>query len=101
MRVKISYTVELEEVEKEVAEIMEKAANCLDDAYHEITGTQNFIDTGTGKLENYIESIDFVRRKMMKADQILEDCSSILQGYKQALRSLEENQEHESQFEDR
>jgi len=99
MRVKISYTVELEEVEKEVAEIMEKAANCLDDAYHEITGTQNCIDTGTGKLENYIESIDFVRRKMMKADQILEDCSSILQGYRHALKQLEENEENEHEIE--
>lgn len=95
MRVKISYTVELEEVEGEVAEIMEKAARYLDDAYHEVSGTQRFIDTGTGKLDDYIGSIDFIRRKMMKADQILDDCHSILQGYKQALKQLEENSENE------
>ena len=36
MRVKISYTVELEEVESEVAEIMSRAASDLDYAYQEI-----------------------------------------------------------------
>tara|TARA_Y100001973_G_C5204272_1_gene340277 strand:+ start:1760 stop:2065 length:306 start_codon:yes stop_codon:yes gene_type:complete len=99
MRVKISYTVELEEVEREVAEIMEKAAAHLEDACQEITVTQNFIKTGTGKLDDYLASVDFTRRKMMKADQILEDCNSILQGYRHALRQLEENEENEHEIE--
>ena len=90
MRVKITYTVEMEEVEKEVAEIMAKAATHLDDALHEIVSTQNLIDTGTGDLEQYLETIDLARKRMKKADQILDDCSSILEGYKQAKKQLEE-----------
>jgi endonuclease III len=93
MRVKISYTVELEEVEKEVAEIMAKAAEKLDHAYHEISGLQALMDTQTGDVEQSIQSIDFVRKQMMKADQVLDDCHLILQGYKQALKQLEEKGE--------
>tara|TARA_R100000152_G_C6669597_1_gene106282 strand:- start:95 stop:391 length:297 start_codon:yes stop_codon:yes gene_type:complete len=96
MRVKIAYTVELEEVENEVAEIMTKAAGDLDDAYHEISGLQNLIQTKTGDLDKNLQSIDFARRKMMRADQILEDCASILQGYRQAVKQMEE-QENETQ----
>ncbi len=80
MRVKISYTVEMEEVEKEVAEIMSKASSDLDEAFHEIVVKQNLIDTQTGNLEQYLETIDLARKRMMRADQVLEDCASILQG---------------------
>ncbi len=96
MRVKISYTVEMEEVEKEVAEIMARAAEDLDHAYHEIVGLQNLMETQTGDLNRNLESIDFVRRKMMKADQVLDDCHSILQGYRHALKQMEE-QENETE----
>ncbi len=63
MRVKISYTVELEEVEREVADIMTKAQEQLDHAFHEVTGLQHLIQTQTGDLEKNLESIDFARRK--------------------------------------
>jgi endonuclease III len=92
MRVKISYTVEMEEVEKEVAEIMAKATTDLDEAYHEVVSTQNLIDTGTGDLNQYLETIDLARRRMRKADQILEDCYSILEGYRQTKQRLEEQE---------
>ena len=92
MRVKISYTVEMEEVEKEVAEIMSKASSDLDEAFHEIVSTQNLIDTRTGNLEQYLETIDLARKRMMRADQVLEDCTSILQGYQQAKKALEEQE---------
>jgi DNA repair ATPase RecN len=83
----------MEEVEKEVAEIMVKATNDLDEAYHEVVSTQNLIDTGTGDLEQYLETIELARKRMMRADQVLEDCSSILKGYKLAIKQLEEQQD--------
>jgi len=49
--------------------------------------------TNTGDLEKSLESIDFIRTKMMKADQILDDCHSILQGYRHALRQIEEKED--------
>jgi hypothetical protein len=55
--------------------------------------TQNLIDTGTGDLEQYLETIELARKRMMRADQVLEDCSSILKGYKLAIKQLEEQQD--------
>lgn len=96
MRVKISYTVEMEQVEREVAKIMKKAAEELDHACHEVIGLHHLLETKTGNIDQNIESIDFARKKMMKADQVLEDCYSILQGYRAALKQLEE-QENETE----
>ena len=96
MRVKIAYTVELEEVEKEVSEIMCRASSNIDMAYQEITNIQNELETGTGDIENPIKSIHLIRLKLAKADQILEDCSLILQGLEQTKSKLEE-QENEIQ----
>ena len=99
MRVKISYTVELEEGEREVADIMSKAQEELDHAFHEVTGLQHLIQTQTGDLEKNLESIDFARRKMMKADQVLEDCYSILHGYRETLKKLDEMEEIKNETE--
>jgi DNA repair ATPase RecN len=100
MRVKIAYTVEIEEVEKEVAEIMEKAANNLDQAYHQVAEIQLSLDTDSGDLKSKLASIATIRGKMMKADQVLEDCYAILEGYDNALKQLEE-QENEAEAETR
>lgn len=96
MRVKIAYTVDLEDVEEEVSEIMSKAAEALDFSYQETVRIQLDLDTKAGNLENQIEMIDIIRRKMMRADQVLEDCHSILQGYKIAKENIKE-QENEVQ----
>ena len=90
MRVKIAYTVELDEVEKEVAEIMSKATNDLDNAYQEIARMQAELDTQTGQPDGYMESIIFARTKMLTADQILQDCHAILEGYHKAKEQLKE-----------
>ena len=90
MRVKIAYTVELEDVETEVAEIMSRAATDIDDSYQEIVNLQNQLDTKTAELDRSLESIHFMRTKMAKADQILEDCYLILQGLDHAKKQVEE-----------
>ena len=92
MRVKIAYTVELEEVEKEVSEIMTRALGDLDFCYQETINLQNAMDTGTNNLEESIETISIMRKKMMRADQVLEDCYLILQGLNQTKKQLKENE---------
>lgn len=92
MRVKIAYTVELEEVEKEVSEIMTRALGDLDFCYQETINLQNAMDTGTNNLEESIETINIMRKKMMRADQVLEDCYLILQGLNQTKKQLKENE---------
>jgi len=92
MRVKIAYTVELEEVEREVSEIMCRAAADLDFAYQEVTRIQVDLDTKTGDLESKIKQLDVIRRKIAKADQVLSDCQSIIEGLDLAKKQLEEEQ---------
>ena len=92
MRVKIAYTVALDEVESETAEIMSRATTDIDAAYQEIINVQNQLDTGTGDIEKNLKSIHFARVKLAKADQILEDCHLILQGLKETKAKLEEQQ---------
>ena len=90
MRVKITYTVELEEVESEVSEIMCRAASDLDFVYQEITKIQEDLDTKTGNLEKNVEKINSMRKKMFSADQILNDCETILEGLANVRKQLEE-----------
>ena len=92
MRVKIAYTVELEEVESEVAEIMSRAALDLDFAYQEVVRVQMDLDTNVGDSSTKIEQLDIIRRKIAKADQIIEDCQYILQGLDKAKQQIEEQQ---------
>ena len=96
MRVKITYTVDFDEVEGQVSEIMSKATDALDFCYQELTRIQLDLDTKVGNVEEQTLMIDNIRKKMMKADQILEDCHSILSGYKVAKEKIEE-QENEIQ----
>ena len=93
MRVKIAYTVKLEEVEEEVSEIMSRAANELDSSYQKIVDIQSDLDARAGDISNHLKELDTIRRKMMLADQVLEDCMSILQGYRQTLKQLQEKEE--------
>ena len=92
MRVKIAYTVDLEEVESEVSEIMSRAALDLDFAYQEVARIQMDLNTNVGDLNSKVQQLDTIRRKMAKADQILEDCSYILQGLEDANKQIEEQQ---------
>jgi len=93
MRVKIAYTVELEEVESEVSEIMSRAASDLDYAYQEVTRIQLDLHTDTGDLESKVKELDKIRLKLGRADQVLDDCLSILQGLDQAKKQIEEQED--------
>jgi len=92
VRVKIAYTVELEEVEREVSEIMCRAASDLDFAYQEVVKIQVDLDTKSGEVDDKVLQIDTIRRKLANADQILDDCNMILLGLRAAKKQLEEQQ---------
>ena len=91
MRVKIAYTVKLEEVEKEVSEIMSRAASDLDFAYQELTRTQLDLSTKTGDINSKLEMINTIRLKLATADQVLEDCYLILEGLENTKSQLKES----------
>ena len=71
---------------------MSRAASDLDFAYQEVAKIQADLDTKTGDLENKVEKLDIIRRRMSKADLVLEDCHLILQGLAQTRKNIEEQQ---------
>ena len=91
MRVKIAYTVELEEVENEVKEILGKGITDIDEALSDSMHVLSELDSGQ-ELPYLVETLDSSRRKLAKADAVLADCQTILDAYSQVLQKLEEGQ---------
>ena len=91
MRVKIAYTVELEEVEDEVKEILGKGITDIDDALSDSMHVLSELDSGQ-ELPYLVETLDSSRRKLARADAVLADCQTILDAYNQVLQKLEEEQ---------
>ena len=92
MRVKIMYTVELDEVESEVSHRMTRAVNDLDFCHQELIRLQMDLDTKVGNIDNHVPLVDKIRTKMAKADQVLEDCQAILIGLIDAKKQTEEEE---------
>ena len=78
MKVKISYTVDLDDVPSEIDPLIEKAKKNVDDACESILDLKKLKDHS---IERAIEDIDDIRKAMMEADLALGDCASILSGY--------------------
>ena len=91
MRVKIAYTVELEEVENEVKEILGKGITDIDDALSDSMHVLSELDSSQ-ELPYLVQTLDSSRRKLARADAILADCQTILDAYSQVLQKLEEEQ---------
>jgi hypothetical protein len=82
MKAKISYTINLEEIPKEVTRLMSRLQRRLLELSHDLTSISEVSDTN---IAGRIESIDNLRRSMAEIDMRLEDCYSILTGYHQAV----------------
>ena len=92
MRVKISYTVDIEEVERKVAEIISSAVDDIDFANEETMRVRIDLTTKVGDIESKANMLDKIRLKLAAADQVLEDCYLILEGLRQAKKQIEEQQ---------
>ena len=92
MRVKISYTVDIEEVERKVAEIISSAVDDIDFANEETMRVRIDLTTKVGDIESKANMLDKIRLKLASADQVLEDCYLILEGLRQAKKQIEEQQ---------
>lgn len=84
MRVRISYSVELEDVPQEVVRLLETANN-------QVTDVRDSIDELVAEIENDASSADRIakiisdlRESLAKIDHQLADSDSIIQGYYQA-----------------
>ncbi len=80
MKVKISYTVELDEVPNQVRKYLHDHAGLSLDKTFE--GIVKLIQEGN--IQGALEDINFFRRDLAKLDLKLDDAQSILDGYMRA-----------------
>ena len=95
MRVKIAYSVELEEVESEVQEVLSRGLNNLEDALKNATEACMSLNKEESSLQEIIEKLTKVRVDMFKADSVVSDCCEILMGYAAVLEKAKEEVENE------
>ena len=91
MRVKMQYTVNLDEVPKETRRLFSRANGEIHDAGDHMDDIFVFIDSGTD-YENMLDSIEQARKNLAEADFRLGDAEAILQGYMQAKYALPQEQ---------
>ncbi len=94
MKVKIAYTVNLEEVEEEVKRILQKSLTliekCCDDGFDVF---QNLNEEGSNSIDSMVDKLENIRTKLARADIIVADCQNILSGYSNVLKTAEEENE--------
>ena len=95
MRVKIAYSIELEEVESEVKEIMNRALNHAEEASKDAFEATSLLDTDKSDILSIAKQLDSARRSLAKADIIISDCQEILMGYHATLQKAQEEAENE------
>ena len=90
MRVKIAYTVGLEEVEAEVQQILSKSINDIQEAVNMATEACTKLDKGDTDLNYVILNLEKARHLLFKADSNIGDCSEIISGYSKVLEKAAE-----------
>ena len=100
MRVRLSYSVDTEEIIEEVKRLLNTAENRL---YKQIgILKRSHDDLSDEDLLRVIKQVDLTRRELSKYDQTLEDCFAILQGYNRYLNEEQQGEvANEQQPEDR
>ena len=98
MRVRLSYSVETEEIIEEVKRLLNTAENKLLNQIGILKRSHD--DLSEEDLLRVIKQIDLTRQELSRYDQTLEDCFSILQGYNSYLEQPEQELPNEQQSED-
>ena len=84
MRVRISYSVELEEVPQEVSRILDQACNQASELRDELDRLVYEVDQGAIDSHRATKTFEELRAILTALDHQLADSNSILQGYYQA-----------------
>lgn len=91
MKVKISYTVELDEVPNQVYKhLFDKTSMSLDKTLESVLELIR-----EGNIEGALEDIDLLRKDLAKLDLKLDDAQSILDGYMRARYGSSMNEENQ------
>jgi len=90
MRVRISYSVEIEEVPQEVVRLLNDSSTDLINLKHKLQLLINEIDNKTIDGHRAKSEIVELREELARIDYSLGDSDSILQGYFEATKEPEE-----------
>ena len=80
MKVKVSYTMNLEEVPSLIT-------NIISDCHDKISIQLSRLKNSTHNLEKMVNDINYVRETLSLVDSKLEDCTHIAAGYYSAINS--------------
>jgi len=98
MRVRLSYSVELEDVPDSVAYLIEGEMFRIDNAKEKIGKAYNALCEDEPHIELVLKSIDQARQALGAIDLRLSECENILEGYRQAQGPLSEDPAEDQQF---
>lgn len=94
MRVRLSYSVELEDVPDSVAELIEGELFRIEQAKESIGRAYKALCEDEPHLGLVAKSLDKARQTLGAIDVRLNECESILAGYERAIEPPEEPQQH-------
>lgn len=97
MRVRISYSVELEEVPQEVVRLLDESVNKLCMIRDNVESLMYEIESNTIDSHRSKEVFKELRQELARIDHELADSDSILQGYHAATRQPEEERDSVSE----
>jgi len=96
MRVRISYSVDLEDVPKECARMLSESSEHISEIQREIESLIEKLKNTDGIAWQIKAQIDRCRQQLSKLDMILADNDMILEGYHNAKEPQPSEQEQEN-----
>tara|TARA_Y100000593_G_scaffold92801_1_gene185596 strand:- start:2029 stop:2340 length:312 start_codon:yes stop_codon:yes gene_type:complete len=95
MKVKIAYTVDLDEVPKKVKDIVKEAETLLSSKKSIFQKFNSFLDDDN--TQKGIETLESLRSDLIEADYKLMDCRELLVDYQQAISQINTEKYKEQQ----
>ena len=96
-RVNITYSIELNNIPKEVSLLIERVATKLLKLPDKVEASYRSLNAGHSDLQEELEKIDSIRQELAQIDFSLMDCTEILHGYQKALIQLREQDQLQEQ----
>ena len=90
MRVRISYSVDLDDVPNECSRMLTETLNKLGDVHRDIESLIDQLDNETGIDWQVKHKLNLCRENLAKIDSVLADNSMILEGYYSSKNPKEE-----------
>lgn len=84
MRVRLSYSVELEEVPEHVSQLIDEEWDSIGFCDHTIKEIIDLLNSDDPSIDSSLKKIDKIRQTLGSIDLRFAECESILEGYRQA-----------------